>query len=77
MDDPYNDLQKAEGAQSIWPQRLPQPRDQPDTSCMRYDLGSNPRTMQKQRRLTDLTIQTEGGSWELHRVVLGSCSPFF
>ena len=65
------------GAQCIWPQHLPQQSLQPDISSMRYDLSHSLKSMQKQGRWTDLIIQVDSRTWEVHRLVLATCSPFF
>ena len=70
-------LQAAQTAQTIWPQYLPSPDIQSDDGCMRYELAANLRTMAKQRRLTDLTVEVDGRQWEVHRLILASCSPIF
>ena len=50
--------------------------DEADTSSVRYQLGINLKDLVQERQFTDLTLQVEGKSWEVHRVVLASCSPF-
>ena len=65
------------GAQCIWPQHLPQQLLQPDISSMRYNLSHSLKSMQKQGRRTDLIIQVDSRTWEVHRLVLATCSPFF
>lgn len=67
----YKDLEEARGAQCFWPQ------PKPDTSLRRYAMGSMLRDMMKQGELTDLTLRVEGGTWEVHRLLLADCSPFF
>ena len=51
--------------------------DGPDISSMRYQLGSDLRKLAKKRQFTDLTLQVDGRRWQVHRMVLASCSPFF
>ena len=61
----------------ISPQYTPPAGDEADTSSMRYELGSDLRGMLQERHFTDLTIQVDGRTWEVHKVVLASCSPLF
>lgn len=47
-----------------------------DISSKRYELGSGLRDLFQERQFTDLTLEVDGRRWEVHRVVLGSCSLF-
>ena len=77
--DLYDDLEAAESAQCIQPEHLPRADHQPDSSSMRYDLGSDFSSMQQKQQLTDLTLTVDNSScsWEVHKLVLASSSPFF
>lgn len=66
-----------EYVQTICPRYTPPADVEADYSSMRYELGSNLRRSLQERKYTDLIIQVEGKRWEVHRVVLTSCSPFF
>ena len=63
--------------QSMYPHYTPPADDEADTCSMRYELGSGLRELLQEREFTDLTLEVDGKSWEVHRVVLASCSPFF
>ena len=65
-----------ETVQSIYPHYTPPADDEADASSMRYELGSDLRELLQERKFTDLTLQVEGKTWEVHRLVLVSCSPF-
>lgn len=60
---------------TISPHYTPPADDGPDPTFMRYELGSGLRDLFQERQFTDLTLQVDGKSWEVYRVVLGSCSP--
>ena len=67
-------LEAANLAQCVFPQRLPT-SPQPDLSSRRYGLTGDIRAMYQQRRLTDLVLEINSDTWDVHRVVLASCSP--
>ena len=75
--DVHNDICPAEVAQCIVPRLQSQPHPRPDKSLMRYDLGSELRSMQKLGQWTDLTIRVQSREWSVHRLVLITCSPVF
>ena len=60
----------------ISPQYTAPAEDGPDTTSMRYELGSDLRDLFQERQFTDLTLEVDGKRWQVHRVVLASCSPF-
>ena len=73
----YGEGEVADLIQTICPRYRPPAEAEADSSSMRYELSNDLRESLQQREFTDLTIQVEGKRWEVHRVVLASCSPFF
>lgn len=62
---------------NIFPHYTSPADDEADTSSMRHGLGSGLKDLVEERQFTDLTLEVDGKTWEVHRVVLASCSPFF